>query len=81
MAFRDYCRCSQDGEATVPSTIGDEWETNPFMRCRQEAIKRYAGSDGGWRTRRALFFFCSIFHSFTSRAPHQSKPAYLTAHI
>jgi hydroxyacylglutathione hydrolase len=35
------------GEATVPSTIGEELETNPFMRCTQPEViasaERHAG--------------------------------------
>ena len=43
--------CSQAGQATVPSTMRDEWQTNPFMRCREETVKRYAGSEGALRAR------------------------------
>lgn len=30
-------------EPTVPSTIGDEFKFNPFMRVQKESIKKYAG--------------------------------------
>lgn len=33
------------GEPTVPSTLGRELATNPFMRVRQEALKKRYGSD------------------------------------
>ncbi|KAJ7386289.1 hypothetical protein OS493_010695 [Desmophyllum pertusum] len=30
-------------EPTVPSTIGDEFKFNPFMRVQEESVKTYAG--------------------------------------
>jgi len=30
-------------EPTVPSTIGEEFKYNPFMRVREESVKKYAG--------------------------------------
>ena len=31
------------GEATVPSTIGDERSFNPFLRCREPTVARFCG--------------------------------------
>jgi len=31
------------GQPTVPSTLADEWETNPFMRCREPSLLSYTG--------------------------------------
>ena len=31
------------GKPTVPSTIADEWKTNPFMRCREPSLLAYTG--------------------------------------
>lgn len=31
------------GKPTVPSTIADEWKTNPFMRCREPSLLSYTG--------------------------------------
>jgi hydroxyacylglutathione hydrolase len=34
------------GEPTVPSTIGEELETNPFLRCSEPSIAaRFPGAD------------------------------------
>jgi len=33
-----------DGEATIPSTIGIEQATNPFLRCRQPALQAVTGA-------------------------------------
>lgn len=34
-----WCVLSQEGLPTVPSTLGKEWATNPFMRANQESIR------------------------------------------
>lgn len=34
------------GRATLPSTIGVERETNPFLRCREEPVQAAAASQG-----------------------------------
>ena len=35
------------GEPTVPSTIGDELQTNPFLRCDQPSLQqRFPGANG-----------------------------------
>jgi len=31
------------GAPTVPSTLGEEWMTNPFMRCREATLLAYTG--------------------------------------
>ncbi len=36
------------GNFTIPSTIAEEWKTNPFLRCREKVVQQYAGADGGW---------------------------------
>eukprot|EP00050_Salpingoeca_kvevrii_P005317 m.278819 g.278819 ORF g.278819 m.278819 type:complete len:313 (-) comp11102_c2_seq2:1397-2335(-) len=33
----------RDGKPTVPSTVADEWATNPFMRVREPSVQVYAG--------------------------------------
>ncbi len=35
-----------DGEATLPTTIGRELETNPFLRAHDPAIRRLLGMEG-----------------------------------
>mmetsp|Transcript_39387 Transcript_39387/g.63079 ORF Transcript_39387/g.63079 Transcript_39387/m.63079 type:complete len:186 (-) Transcript_39387:103-660(-) len=35
------------GLPTVPSTIKDEWETNPFLRVDTETIRKYAKTTDG----------------------------------
>jgi hydroxyacylglutathione hydrolase len=32
------------GEPTVPSSIGEELATNPFLRCGEPAVKKFAGA-------------------------------------
>jgi len=32
------------GKFTIPSTIAEEWKTNPFMRCGEKTVQQYAGS-------------------------------------
>eukprot|EP01127_Copromyxa_protea_P017985 TRINITY_DN5562_c1_g1_i1.p1 TRINITY_DN5562_c1_g1~~TRINITY_DN5562_c1_g1_i1.p1 ORF type:complete len:271 (-),score=48.11 TRINITY_DN5562_c1_g1_i1:41-826(-) len=33
------------GLPTIPSTIGDEWATNPFMRIGEDTIKQFTGTE------------------------------------
>jgi len=33
-----------DGKFTVPSTIGDEKSTNPFMRVGESALQKHSGT-------------------------------------
>lgn len=43
-----HCTLSQEkrarGEPTVPSTIAEVFQINPFMRVNEEAVKRHAGT-------------------------------------
>lgn len=39
-------RADEKGEPIVPSTIGEEKATNPFLRATQSAVKRAVGLDG-----------------------------------
>ena len=34
------------GTPTVPSTIGEEKQYNPFMRCQEQAVQSYCGTTG-----------------------------------
>eukprot|EP00049_Salpingoeca_infusionum_P014347 m.268169 g.268169 ORF g.268169 m.268169 type:complete len:268 (-) comp15652_c0_seq9:2101-2904(-) len=34
----------EEGRATVPSTIGDEKQTNPFMRCGEKDVLAFSGT-------------------------------------
>jgi len=48
------------GEATVPSTIGDELATNPFLRCRQAEVVASAERHAGRRLRSEVEVFAEI---------------------
>mmetsp|Transcript_20998 Transcript_20998/g.39402 ORF Transcript_20998/g.39402 Transcript_20998/m.39402 type:complete len:267 (-) Transcript_20998:208-1008(-) len=37
----------KEGLPTVPTTIKDEWETNPFLRVDKPSVQKYAGTTDG----------------------------------
>lgn len=41
-----YMHTCTQGEATVPSTLGEELDTNPFLRATDPGVRAAVGADG-----------------------------------
>lgn len=50
----------QAGEPTVPSTLRDELDTNPFLRCRQPELRMAAAAFRGQRPEDGVDVFAAL---------------------
>jgi hydroxyacylglutathione hydrolase len=70
----EWARAQREkGLPTIPSTIGSEWKTNPFLRCSQPEIQTLLGKPGEGCVHRAA-------RSSHSETPPQTHPHAPTRH-